>query len=202
MRNSLKREELVDWLIPFLWNRWFQIGSVLTLAGVYMLCRSVALWFAGNLHTGNLAGLGLYVLGVGVVLLSTTEFGKATVMSYQTTRGRIEDNEVARAEGEPEGPNTWELRQYAPTYCGQIGVKAAASEFGFVESLPHGYANLWRFALHGVPYLAWALLCSAAAGLVPLFFSASFLWQVFGGLVTLFSMLMVAYGQKLKLWRA
>lgn len=211
-QKQKRKERLSDNLIPFFWNRWFQIGTVTLIGGGMLMLAPSTLVRASGLHVdASLGGtcwwIGSAIAAAGFVLLGLTGFGTETVKSYRTTCRRIDENQQATKEGHVAKPNAWEQEEYnkkAHTYCAKIGVKAAAYKHGFANDLPDYYkhADWTEYELRNLPRLAWVLLCCATTGSALLSFGTSPFWQVLGGIVIVASMLLLETARRLRLWAA
>lgn len=208
MRKKLDRKRLRDHLIPISWNRWYQIGVAIMVVGYGLRSHTVALlrWIGFNAdpsHAGRLAAAGVPVAVFGFFVAGLTGFGAETVRFYRSTRHPIEKNRDAALVGRGTQRHTWESTRYmrlAYTYCAQIGVKAAASEYGFGDQLPKGYATWTDIKLRCLPWLAWVLLSLCCVGCLVLFLSTSRGGEAFGFILMFVSMVLIAKARDLELW--
>jgi hypothetical protein len=179
-----------DGFIPLRWNFWYQLGVGITLTGIGLGWWAHTVFRAGgiDLTSSGMTALSIALIVLGIFLLASTEFGTATILSYRVTRALINGKR-----GKPVRiVKEWD------TYCLQIGVKAAASEFDC--TVPEDYANWREWRTRPLPPAARILILFVAVGAILTFRGFSVYWNNVGCVIVGISVLVLAYGRRLRLW--
>lgn len=123
-----------DWLIPFKYNVWVQLGAILLMAAVIL----VIFTYVSRQLTASAISIIFWLLLAGMLILGSTEFGRGTVRSYRRVRQILDDSGA-----EPVFGAQLQNQIAQKMYCYRVGARVAAAEKGIFNQLLPKIANRW-----------------------------------------------------------
>jgi hypothetical protein len=124
-----------DWLIPFKYNVWVQLGTILLMTAVIKV-----IWvYVSRQFSASALIMIFWMLWAGMLILGSTEFGRGTVRSYRRVRQILDDSGT-----EPIFEVQLQNQIAKKMYCYRVGARVAAAEKGLSKRLLPKLANRWR----------------------------------------------------------
>lgn len=121
---------LSDWVVPYKYNVWFQLGHALFAAA------AISALISWKTSSPDALAIAFFAFVASIVVVGMTEFGRGTVKAYRRSRKSIERH------GELKPP--LQIEYSKKLYCVRAGVRAAATKYGMSHELIPALSNRWK----------------------------------------------------------